>query len=381
MTTTIESSKIQAQSTEPAQPAQPVQQAETVDQAAVQAFAGRFLGILNDAALALSISVAHRTGLFDAMSVLPPSTSSQIAASAGLQERYVRECLAALVTGRIVDYAPEAGTYALPPVHAACLTRAAGPHNLGSIAQFIAVLGSVEDGIVESFRNGGGVPYSAYARFQQVMADESGQVFDATLVDITLPLVPGLVERLQQGIDVVDVGCGSGHAVNLMAAAFPNSRFTGYDFSADAIAVGRAEAARLGLTNARFEVQDVAAIDASTRYDLITAFDAIHDQAHPDRVLAAISEALRPGGTFLMVDIAGSSKLEENLDHPLGSYLYTVSNMHCMTVSLAQGGAGLGTMWGEQQALRMLADAGFARVDVEHVPGDIINSYYIARKD
>ena len=116
-------------------------------------------------------------------------------------------------------------------------------------------------------------------------------------------------------------------------------------------------------------------------YDLITAFDAIHDQAQPAQVLAAIARALRPGGTFLMVDIAASSNLAENGEHPLGSYLYTVSCMHCMTVSLAQGGAGLGTMWGEQVALRMLAEAGFSQVEVRRVPGDIINSYYIARRD
>jgi ubiquinone/menaquinone biosynthesis C-methylase UbiE len=193
--------------------------------------------------------------------------------------------------------------------------------------------------------------------------------------------VPGLVERLRAGIDVADVGCGLGHAVTLMAGAFPRSRFTGFDFSAEGIAAGRKAAARRGLSNARFELQDVARLDVSQGYDLITAFDAIHDQAQPAQVLAGITRALRPGGTFLMVDIAASSNLAENGEHPLGSYLYTVSCMHCMTVSLAQGGAGLGTMWGEQVALRMLAEAGFSQVEVRRVPGDIINSYYIARRD
>ncbi|HLB26693.1 MAG TPA: class I SAM-dependent methyltransferase, partial [Dehalococcoidia bacterium] len=131
---------------------------------------------------------------------------------------------------------------------------------------------------------------------------------------------------------------------------------------------------------ARFEAKDAATLDEPGRYDLITAFDAIHDQAQPTRVLRAIAEALRPDGVFLMVDIAASSNLHENIDHPLGPALYAVSTMHCMTVSLALNGEGLGTMWGEQLARQKLAEAGFTRVDVKQVPGDFINNYYIAKK-
>jgi 2-polyprenyl-3-methyl-5-hydroxy-6-metoxy-1,4-benzoquinol methylase len=212
------------------------------------------------------------------------------------------------------------------------------------------------------------------------MAEESGAVFDETLIASTLPLAPGLIERLRAGSAVLDVGCGSGHAINLMAQAFPQSHFTGYDFSEEGIATGQAEAERLQLPNVTFAHKDVSALDEEDRYDLITAFDTIHDQARPAEVLAGIAKALRPDGTFLMVDIAASSQLEENLDHPLGPALYTISTMHCMTVSLALDGAGLGTVWGEQKAREMLAEAGFTQVDVRRVEGDIMNSYYIARK-
>ncbi len=132
--------------------------------------------------------------------------------------------------------------------------------------------------------------------------------------------------------------------------------------------------------NARFELKDVVGIDAPVDFDFITAFDAIHDQARPAEVLRGISDALRRDGTFLMVDIAASSHLAENLDHPLGSFFYSISTMHCMTVSLALDGEGLGTMWGEQKARQMLAVAGFARVVFHQVPGDLINNYYIAAK-
>jgi SAM-dependent methyltransferase len=118
----------------------------------------------------------------------------------------------------------------------------------------------------------------------------------------------------------------------------------------------------------------------SEQFDLITAFDAIHDQAQPAKVLQGIAKALRPDGTFLMVDIAACSNLGENLDHMLGPFFYTVSTMHCMTVSLALDGEGLGTMWGEQKALQMLNDAGFNRVKLEQIDSDIFNNYYIATK-
>jgi SAM-dependent methyltransferase len=224
------------------------------------------------------------------------------------------------------------------------------------------------------------VPYAAYERFHAVMAEESDQTVVASLLESTLPLVPGLVERLRAGADVLDVGCGSGRALNHLARAFPRSRLTGYDLSAEAVAAARAEAELHGLRNVRFEVRDVADLDCRGDFDLVTAFDAIHDQARPADVLAAVARALRPGGTFLMQEVAGTSRLEEDARHPLGAFLYTVSCLHCMTVSLAAGGAGLGAMWGTETALRMLAEAGFADVEVARVGGDVMNLYYVARR-
>ncbi len=212
------------------------------------------------------------------------------------------------------------------------------------------------------------------------MAEDSANVHDAALIEGILPLIPGVIDRLREGIDVADFGCGQGHAVNLMAQAFPMSRFTGYDFSAEAVTAGREEANRLGLRNAAFEMRDVGDLDRRDAYELITAFDAIHDQAQPARVLAGIAAALRSDGVFLMVDIKASSHLHENLDLPLATFLYTASAMHCMTVSLALGGTGLGTAWGEQLAVTMLGDAGFSRVDLKTIETDPFNTYYVATK-
>lgn len=298
------------------------------DKAKAEAFSKKMLGILNDASVAQMIVIGHQVGLFDTLAGLAPSTSEQIAQASSLNERYVREWLGAMVTGRIVDYEPADKTYRLPPEHAAAITRAAGPRNLAMMMQMIPMVARVQQGIVDSFRAGGGVPYSAYGDFHKLMAEMSGAVQDISLVDITLPLVSQLVDRLRTGIDVLDVGCGSGHAVNLMARAFPHSRFTGYDFSQEGIAAGQAEAQEWGLTNTEFAVRDAAELGDVSLYDFITAFDSIHDQAQPRTVLRGIAEALRPDGTFLMVDVNSSSNLEENLDHVLGPMMYTVSCMH-----------------------------------------------------
>jgi ubiquinone/menaquinone biosynthesis C-methylase UbiE len=353
---------------------------QTIDQAKAEAFAGQVVGTLNGAFTGLMISVGQRTGLFDTMAGMQPASSADIAKAAGLDERYVREWLGNMTVARFVEHDAAKGTYYFPPEHAASLTHAAGPGNMATMAEFIAQMGKVEDDVVASFKNGGGVPYSKFDKFQELMRQESAQVYDATLVDVTLPLVDGLIDRLKSGIDVADVGCGAGHAINVMAKAFPNSRFTGYDFSQEGIGLGRAEAKSWGLKNAAFEEKDAAKLDGNAKFDLITVFDAIHDQAQPRKVLKGIADSLKPGGVFLCADIAGTSDHAGNMEHPLAPTLYAISTFHCMTVSLALGGEGLGTMWGQQQARKLFKDAGFTSVEEKMVEGDILNVYYICRK-
>ncbi|TXS47403.1 methyltransferase domain-containing protein [Streptomyces sp. OR43] len=343
-----------------------------------EAFAGRMVQVVNDTCLGLMAGLGHRSGLFDTMAGMAPATSAEIAQAAGLNERYVREWLGAMVVGGFVDYVPEQETYALPPEHAASLTRAAGPDNLARIAQDFGMMGEVEQQVLEAFRTGDGLPYSAYPRFQSLQAEESGEVFDLALVNGIVPLVPGLTERLRAGIEVLDIGTGHGHAVNVLARTFPASRFQGLDMSEEGIAAARAEAAALGLANTAFDIGDCAEVSGS--YDLITAFDVIHDLARPARALACVAAALAEDGVFLMGDIAASSRLEENIDHPLGPALYTFSVFYCMSVSLGEGGEGLGTVWGEQRARKMLGEAGFGRIDAQRVEGDILNVYYVARR-
>src|SRR5262245_12969877 len=355
----------------------------TLDTARAEAFAGRFLRALNDGALCLMTSIGHRSGLFDAMRRSPPGTSAAIAVGAGLDERYVREWLGAMVTAGVVEDDAATRHYRLPPEHAAFLTRAAAADNIAVFAQYIGVLAGVEDDILECFRKGGGVPYARFPRFHEVMAEDSGQSVLSSIESHVLPLVPGLADRLSTGIHMLDVGCGRGRILTRLATLFPKSRFVGMDRSEEAVAGARAEAARRGLGNLRFIGVDLTDFDEKAEpraHDFVTTFDAVHDQAQPLRVLKGIHRTLKDDGVYLMQDIKGSSEVHKNTDHPIGTFLYTVSCMLCMTVSLAQGGEGLGAMWGEEKTREYLERAGFRSVEKHELAHDIQNNWYVVRK-
>jgi 2-polyprenyl-3-methyl-5-hydroxy-6-metoxy-1,4-benzoquinol methylase len=351
------------------------------DRERAAAFASRLLGALNDGALCLMVSIGHRTGLFDAMRDLPPSTSAEIAAAAGLNERYVREWLGAMTTSGVVEHDPQTQHYALPAEHASSLTRAAAADNMAVFAQYIGELGSVESAIVECFKQGGGVPYSKYTRFHEVMAEDSGQSVMSALESHIVPLVPELHERLTRGIRVLDLGCGRGRILHRLATLYPRSRFVGIDLSAEAIDYATRQAK--GLRNVEYRAQDLSDFDRTAEpeaFDFVTTFDAIHDQAQPLHVLRGIQRTLRADGVYLMQDISGTSHVHKDVEHPLGTLLYTVSCMHCMTVSLAQGGEGLGAMWGEEKTREYLQRAGFREVTKKTLAHDLQNNWYIVRK-
>ena len=347
-----------------------------------EAFAGRMLETLNSAAVAVMISVGHRTGLFDAFAEMDSVTSEELADAAGLDERYVREWLGVMTTGRIIEYEPGTGRYRFPAEHASWLTRAASPDNLAVTAQWIPTLATVEDDIVECFRHGGGVPYERFSRFHEVMAEESNQTVLSVLFTHILPLIPGVEQKLEAGIPALDLGCGRGRALLMLAERFPNSSFQGFDLSTEAIAYATEQAVERGLANVRFEARDLSTFDVDAEpesFELVMTFDAVHDQARPLAMLRGIRRSLTADGVYLMQDIQGSSHVHENLEHPGAPLLYMISCMHCMTVSLAQGGEGLGAMWGEQKARELLAEAGFTSVDVRLLEHDPFNAYFVVR--
>jgi len=348
-----------------------------------EAFSEKLLTALNYGSLSLMMSIGHRTGIFDTMSTLPSATSDEVAKASGLNERYVREWLGAMVTAGVIDVDPTSTKYSLPPEHAAFLTRAAGADNFAVFTQYIGLLGSVEDKIVECFKKGGGVPYDDFLRFHAVMAEDSGQSVLSSIESHVLPLVPGLADQLDKGVNVMDIGCGSGRILIRLAELYPNSRFTGMDISVEAIGTARTEATQKGLRNVAFVVRDLSDFDETAEpeaFDLITSFDAIHDQIKPLNVLKGIHRALKSDGVYLMQDIRGSSHVYKNVDHPIGTFIYTISTMHCMTVSLSQGGEGLGAMWGEEKAREYLKKAGFKSIETNRLAHDIQNNWYVITK-
>ena len=342
-----------------------------------ETFAERMVDIYTGSMLTNMLDIGYRTGLLEA-AARGPATSAELAARAGLDERYVREWLGSMATGGIFTYEIEGKIYTLPEDRIAVLTgdRAA---NVAPVSGIMNHFVKHVPKLVEAFRRGGGVPYEDYwPEFTCFSSDVWRRIFDEKLTDGFLSAVPGLNGRLAAGIEVLDIGCGDGHAVNVMAEAFPASRFRGYDITAAGLADATAEAERMGLENARFERVDVTALSTEPTFDVITAFDSIHDQFAPDVVLHGIREALADDGIFVMVDFKFSSDIANNLDNRFAPIHYGISVMHCMTVSLAQGGAGLGTVWGIEKACEMLAEAGFGDVEVVDSPRPQ-NCIYICR--
>ncbi len=352
---------------------------ETIDEERIQEFAGRIFGIYTGAMLSAMIDIGYRTGLFEA-AAQGPASSPELASRAGLHERYVREWLGSMATSGIVEYDAASATYVLPLEHAVCLTGS-GSGNLAPFGQLNTHLATHVPEVARVFRAGGGVPYEAFRpEFTDAMDAMGRGAFDEQLIDAWLPCASGLRETLTRGARVVDVACGTGHAVVLLAREFPQSTFTGYDIAEDAIARARAEAAAGGLTNANFEVGDVAELIVNEPLDAVFVFDSIHDMVAPAAVLSHIYDALAAGGVFFMKEPRVSSDLADNIGNPFAPLLYAVSTLHCLTVSLAHNGAGLGTAWGEQVARQMLADAGFRDVGVYEAPADPMDAIFVTRK-
>lgn len=343
-------------------------------------FAGRIARTVNSGFIALMISVGHRTGLFDVMAALPPSTSHEIANASGLSERYVQEWLAAMTSAHIIDFDARTATFFLRIEYAAVLTRGAGANSLAPAAQLLSQLAANEDLVVACFRTGGGVTAEAFDRLNEMVADEKRLLIDESYVEALLELIPGMRARLCAGAVVLDAGCGGGALINTMARMFPRSAFRGYDISADAIERAREQAGEADLRNVEFAVGDVATIEEPRAYDLALALESIHELGFPRVALRRIVAALKRDGVFLMQEIDASSHVVRNIEHPFAPMLYAMSTLHAVPVALGQDGEALGRMWGRERANQLLAEAGFRNLRFEVMAADALSYYCIATK-
>ena len=354
-------------------------------------FAQYMSRILNHSALNLALALGYKTRLFDVMQDMSkPHRAQTIAARAGLNVRYVREWLGVMVCGKIIEVISGEDVpdrFFLPPDHAALLTRNAGATNLGVYTQEIPLLTvCAMEAVLDGFYTGKGVSYANYPTFQRFMSQLANAKHQQTLIDKFLPSIDAgrMLQDLHRGLRVCDLGCGEGVALMLMAEAFPASKFVGIDIDNDVIHKARVAADQQKLANIDFFQADAARLKEDHKwhasFDYITAFDAIHDQTQPLEALKSVYALLKPKGVFSMVDIAASSQIAQNRNHPLGPFLYTVSLMHCMPVGLNDGGTGLGMMWGEQRAVEYLRKAGFKDIRVLDIPEDPFNLHYLCLK-
>jgi len=340
-------------------------------------FAQRLIGIINDGGLALLISIGHRTGLFDVMVDRQAATPQEIADAAGLNERHVRKWLEGVAKEGIVSRDPGSGGYRIPPEWAAQLSRAA-VRNMAALAGFVPLLGALEDQIVERFQKNGHTPYDARPSFRQFISrasHESDRAVIGTLMDSILPLVPGIEEALQSGIDVLDVGCGRGRAVELLASTFPNSRFTGYDPSQERVDHANFTAFAMGLNNVRFQIGDVADLYEQACHDLALDFDAIRHERRPRQVLGNIARALRPAGVLLMQEGAALSHPEQTPGLPQDSPLVAVASL-AETDTGENGPAPAGV----QGVIGLLLESGFGSAAVHQLPHHLYNCVFVATK-
>lgn len=338
------------------------------------------LGLLGGALASGMIYLGDRLGLYQALYGAEPLTSEDLARKTGLHERWVREWLQGQAAAGLIDY--KEGRFALSPEAAMVLADENSPLFLAggfcALPQQMAVL----ERLPESFKTGLGLPYDAFgpegARgIERFLAPW----FRTQLVPVALPKLDGVVAKLQAGAKVADVGCGGGVALIEMAKAYPRSAFHGYDISKHALARAEANKTQASVRNVAFHDVAVEALSSDASFDFITTFDCIHDMAHPDVVIRAIRQAIKPDGTWIIADIHGQPTFEKNLtDNPLAALMYGFSVLSCMSSALSEpGGAGLGTLgFPEPVARRMVAEAGFTHF-TSHDFANPINAYYEVR--
>jgi SAM-dependent methyltransferase len=285
-------------------------------------------------------------------------TVEEIAAGAAIDERYTREILSGLAASGAIDYDPESQVFTMSPEHALFLADQDSPYFMGGWFDMIPSVMTQIDAVAVAAKDGGGVPFPDFGDGMIRGIDRgNGPSQRVFLVRRWLPAVPGLVERLEAGARVADVGCGTGTAAILMAQAFPASLIFGFDVSDESLDVARTRA--VDVPNVEFARHGAEDFPVDPGFDLVTTFDVIHDLADPAAGLARIRAALRPDGQYLMMEPNASSHLENNLNNR-AAMLYGVSALHCMTQSLAVGGEGLGAAWGREMAEDYARAAGFS---------------------
>jgi SAM-dependent methyltransferase len=336
---------------------------QEIDPEKVQAFVGKVfldtVGYFNT----VIASIGDRLGLFKALASGGAATSDEVARRAGVSERYAREWLSAMAAGGYLAYTQADGRFSLPAEHAPALADEAGPAFFGGVHQLFVGMSSPLSQIIDGFRTGHGVPREAYGEDIWIGATrQSDGWYRNQLEQEWLPALPDVRAKLEAGARVADIGCGRGRLLLTLAKSYSASRYVGYDSWKPQIDTATCAARQEGLDErVRFETRD-ASNGLGDKFDVVFAVDSLHDSADPAGIVRSVRDSLSPGGRFIVLEMKASDRLEENIS-PLGALFYGASVLHCMSLSLGEGGVGLGTAGVTEGKLKELASAaGFANV-------------------
>ena len=348
------------------------------DEERAEAFVGAVMTNFGAAFASILVAVGDRLGLFKDLVAGGPATSSELAVRTGTNERYTREWLAQMQAVGYLEYDPASGRYTLPAEHAGVLAEEGGPMFFGGMHQMLLGLGDSLPLLIDAFRNGGGVPQSAYgADWWDGMSRFTSSWFENLLIPVWIPAMPDVEAKLEAGCTVADVGCGRGLGLVRLAQKYPKCTFVGFDMFAPWLDLARQLAEESGVSDRVQFVHQDCSNGLPERYDIITTFDVVHDAVDPKGLLRTIRDGLKDDGIYVCLDVNSSPKVEANVG-PIGTTLYGFSVLYCMTTSLAGGGEGLGTCgFHAHKAEEYCKDAGFSTVRLLPLEDPFNNVYEI----
>jgi SAM-dependent methyltransferase len=328
----------------------------TVDETKLNEFLGKAVGDLGAAMSATLMLVGDRLGLYRELAK-GPMTSAQLAQRTGTNERYVREWLGNQGAGGYVEFDPASDEWSLSPEQALCLTDPNGPVDMPGAYNIVEATFHALEHTLDNFKSGDGMEWGEH---HPCLFEGTERFFRAgyntSLIGSWLPALDGVVEKLQSGAKVADIGCGYGASTILMALTYPDSEFVGYDYHDKSISAATEKAAAAGAANARFEVADAVGYEGKD-FDLIAFFDCLHDMADPISVSRHAREAISDDGTAMIVEPFANDRVQDNLN-PVGRVMYGASTQICVPVSLARNGPALGAQAGEARLREVIVDGG-----------------------
>lgn len=334
----------------------------TIDRSKLDALVERAVGDLSAGYGGVMIDLGKKLGLYEAMAGAGPLDSHELARRADCAERYVREWLNAQVAGGYVEYHPESRTYELTPEQAFVLAEPTSPVHIPPAWEVVASLWADEAKTLEAIRTGRGVPWGEHdGRLYCGVAGFYANAYRGSLVSEWLPALERVVEKLKAGGRVADIGCGHGHSTVLMAEAFPNSVFRGFDAHPESVEAARENARAAGVASrTSFDVADARSFPAE-KFDLICFFDCLHDLGHPVDAAHHAAEALAEDGTVMLVEPFAGDRVEQNIN-PVGRLYYAASTTICCPHAISENGSHvLGAQAGEGRLGDIFREAGYTR--------------------